>query len=464
VTRDRERLIPALERLAMLKLSALGDKAGAVSALRRLIELDPTRVAQHERLVTLLIDLGQFAEAADACAALADQRTDWVARAQDELHAAEIMRDRCHDDIGARRALERALLADPLSWPAIDALTAIHARRGGDGEQSRRAVLGKALRDLRAAIAERPGDARLYATLAHTFRLAGDEAGRYAAAAALVALGAASPEHRQVHQEGTRARLAQPPRGRAPLSAAAWARLLPPKARGVEAEVVAALQEGGAEALGRTPAAAGVGKAEYVARKAIAGQHPTVDAVATTLGVAEYELYVGGARKDGVQALAAPAPGALVIGAQAAAGASTRARFEVARGFALLRARAALIDGMSVDEVMLLLTLATRIATETKAPAPAQLAEREKALAKAMPRRDRKALQALAAAGKLRAALDPAAAPALLMAAERAGVLLGGDVAGAVEALGGKDAPRARELIAWSVSEDCLELRREMGS
>lgn len=459
VTTDPARRAPALERLAMLRLGSLGDKRGAIAALRSLLELDPTRVAQHERLVTLLIELGEYADAADACAALADQRTDPTARAQDELHAAEIMRDRCHDDSGARRALERALLADPLSWPAIEALCALHAKRGD--EAARRGVLNKALRDLRAAIGERPGDARLYSDLAHVFKLAGDEAGRQAAAAALVALAAASPEHRQVHEAAVRERLSRPPRGSAPLPASAWARLLPPIARGPETEVIALLGEGAAEALGRTAAAAGAGKNERVAPKQVAAQHGSVDAIAATLGVAEYELYVQPGRRDGVQVFAAPAPGAVLMGAAAAAGASTRARWEVGRALALVRLRVPLLDGLPLGELQVLLAAALRIAHEARTPVAGPVAEREKALLKAMPRRDRKALQAMA--GKLTGELDAAVATALLTAAERAGVLVGGDVAAACEALGGKDAPRVRELLAWSVSDECLELRSEIG-
>jgi len=95
--------------------------------------------------------------------------------------------------------------------------------------------------------------------------------------------------------------------------------------------------------------------------------------------------------------------------------------------------------------------------------------ERARRLHKHMARRDRKALTQLA--GQFRSIGDPAAwRRAALATGARAGLLYGGDVSAALDALdvgrGGRSAiddPVALDLLLWMTGDDHLDLRRQLG-
>jgi hypothetical protein len=282
----------------------------------------------------------------------------------------------------------------------------------------------------------------------------------------LVALAAASPEQRRLHEQALAARLGRPPRAAAPLSAEALrARLSHPNAR-LFLELWGVVNPAVAELAGMKPETVSMGRAEHVSRKQVAAQHPTLEALAQSLGAGEYELYVGGPRKDLVAVFGVPEPGALCVGAGAASGGSPRSRFELGRALVLIRERLSALEAITDDDAVATLEASLRIATGQTGPAAPMVAERERQLGKALGRKEKKALTGLASGlpdqGGFRA-MALSFREAALSTADRAGLLVSGDVASAVDALGGRQSARAQDLIRWAVSEDHLRLRKELG-
>jgi tetratricopeptide (TPR) repeat protein len=215
------------------------------------------------------------------------------------------------------------------------------------------------------------------------------------------------------------------------------------------ADTVARLRAGDGAQL----AAAGASKATRLAP----GREPRLawaEAAATSLGLSELTLYAAGRDDLGVTAFDAPEC-ALVVGRGVAGGEAT-ARFKVGRALALLAQKAGLLDQMTADELRFDWSAAILYLTERADPEldATALRARAKSLGKVMTRKERKALEPLSAG------LGPSAVDLtgwrthLLRTANRAGLLVSGDLGAALKVVTGQGTPSPADLQ----SEDALDL------
>jgi hypothetical protein len=215
------------------------------------------------------------------------------------------------------------------------------------------------------------------------------------------------------------------------------------------AEPVARLRAGDGAAL----AAAGASRTTRLAP----GREPRLawaEAAAAGLGLGGAAFYVGGRDDLGVSAFDAPEC-ALVVGRGVAGGDAT-VRFRVGRALALLAQKAALLEQATLEEMRLDWSAAILYLTERADPEldATALRARAKSLGKVMNRKERKAIEPLAA-GLGPSALDVAGwRTHVLRTANRVGLLVCGDLGAALKVATRQGTPSPADLE----SEDALDL------
>jgi len=462
---DPEQRADAELRLAKL-LDALGDREGAIDALDIVLTARPDDLGAREKLVELLFAANNPGRAADELERLAAQRTEAPARARDDLRAGRLHRDHGNDVGRARRAFERALAADPLNLDALRDLAEIV-----DG-QARVQMLEGATAPVRARVAEGPPALRVLAAIA---QLSGDEALGYAANGALVALGAANDEETRRHAADRQRLGAQPLRPRRALNDEEWrGRVEHPGLRSPLTEAWLAVAESAARAGETEAAALGFARGDRIAPRAVAKQAPAVEAAQRLIGLGEIDLYVTAGRTTFARTIGLEVP-LVLLSTDVARGETLEARALLGRTMAAARLRSAPIEDMGVYDLALLIAAGIKVAgadplrvlqlaTPLVGHAP-RLEERARAVAKTLGRKDRKTLAGIP--DRL-AAVDLGAWIAAVRATHRrAALLVCGDVPIALRR--GEGAPPAGadpvalDVVAWSVSESCLYLRKDLG-
>ena len=457
VENDPTRSVLARKRLAALLFQPLGDLEGAAAELARVVEDAPDDIDARERLIDVLEARADWEAAAAELQQLGARRGDRFARAKDELRAARIFANKLRDRGRARRALDRARQLDPLDVDTIKELAEI-----GEG----RRVVGEAILDLRRAAEADPENPTLYERLSQVAELAGEPALTAAADGALVALGGRGRvlERWATHLRGQMARV---PGVRRTLGTEEWhGTILHPGTAVPLSEVWRALAEGSARVRGVEPGALGFTKRDLVPWKVLPQKYPLVAAVAQLFGLGEIEVYVAAERKGAARAVPFELP-ALCLGLDVAQGASPEARYLLGRSAGEVRLGTGGLDGLGDAELTTLIgaALVTAGGDPARLPHLAEVArgnrleELARSLAKAMPRRDKKALSAVA--GRLAEPFDLAAwRDAVELTARRCGLLVSGatDVAA-------RGAPPilVRDLLPWSVSEPLVLLRTGLG-
>jgi tetratricopeptide (TPR) repeat protein len=343
-----------------------------------------TNLAVRERLARAAAKTSSWKEAADILEELMVERPTPAGRIEAAQLAMAIRRDRLSDRAGATKAMVKLLEESPGQGDAIDLLLAAPI-----AEDERRRLLGASRNGLLADVAKEPsrgGPVRRLAQVAHAL---GDTDLEQTALAASSVLGTLDDAAR-----ASLARLSQskPKLPRIALTDALLRSIVASGDDGPVAELFALLGPTLAEALGPTLAVMGISKKERVDPRAGSPVRQEVAAWAGSLGLPEFELYVGGREPLGVQGIPGE-PHSLVVGAEVRSPfpLSTRSRvarelFAIARGTTLLRLR---------DEttVLAIVVASCKLAeVPIDAPGYAVQAEIDRLLGKAIARKTKKLL------------------------------------------------------------------------
>jgi predicted Zn-dependent protease len=416
----------------------------------------------RERLARAAARTGAWNEATAMLEELMNERADAQGRVEAARLAMSIHRDRLGRPQGAAGAIVKLLEESPADGEALEMfLQTEHS------PAVRERLLEAARRALVDALQKRPTEVPLLRRLAAVTRALSDDAANRAALGVLVALGAADgrSEHSLVHLAKSRSPLIA-------MNPAMLRSLQAPGDDGPLSDLFVLLGPTLSEALGPTLATFGVGRRDKVDPRSGLGLRNEIAAWAGAFGVRDFDLYIGGTDALGVQGVPGDTP-ALVVGsgfnapmAPALRGRVARELMAMVRGTCVARLR----DDITIAAVVV---VACKLAeVPINHPPYAVLAEVERAIGKAIPRRTRKLLaepcRAIAAANADARLWSRHA----LSSQDRAAVLASGDPGVVVvDALGpeGASTPetaasaRAQELFRFVLSPRYLELRRALG-
>jgi hypothetical protein len=249
--------------------------------------------------------------------------------------------------------------------------------------------------------------------------------------------------------------------------------ILAPGDDGPIAELFVVLGPTLAEALGPNLQAWGVGRRDRVEPRSGLGLRNEIGAWAGALGVSDFELYVGGQDAAGVQGISG-APPAVVVGSDVNAPLPPATRARVARELLAVVRGTSVVRSRDQTAIAAIVVAACRLAeVPIDHPPYAVLGEIERLMAKAIPRRTRKAIGEIcraiagtrpdarlwsrrAIASQDRIAVIACGDPSIVLA-EALGVApanLGQAVRGSA---------RAQELLRYVLSTQYLEARRALG-
>jgi tetratricopeptide (TPR) repeat protein len=511
---------------AKLRLSSLDRREDAIADHRRIVALAPGNLASLRALAALAAEVGRPATAAeylqraleltedadaahalrvelaaahgdndDGEAALRVLRTAAEQRPRDrkvrELLVEAAVGEQ-HWDLAATELKELRSLAettaDQAAWTVRLGRLERDQRRNRDAaldafrEALRLDPLGEAAREIASTLGELPlpaEDGPLVTAAVNTLRAAIVErplSPRHLESLTLIARAGGLPDTAETAAQ-LHALLGGPPtRGRTRgLVRTLAPAVLAPRVQAPDVKRALELWPLLAEPLARLRAGEGAQLAATGASRATKlqpGREPRLswaEAAANGLGLSGLTIYVAGRDDLGVSVFDAPEM-ALVLG-RGVAGGDAGVRFRVGRALALLAQKAALIETTTLEDLRLDWASAVLYLTERLDPAldASALKARAKSLGKEMSRKERKALEPLAA-GLGPSALDVAGwRTHVLRTANRAGLLVSGDLGAALRAatrqanpspadLEGED---ALDLIHFAFGEQFASLRQE---
>ncbi len=434
----------------------------AVEVLVMLHKAGLSTLPVRERLAKSAARAGEWEAAVAILEQLMNEREERDGRVEAARLAMTIYRDKIQDKKRAASTVAKVLGEIPGDPEALDVLLDIDV-------QEKKALLERARDNVLAHVQKAPNDSEGARRLVRIATGLGDATLEGAAASVAIAMGGSDPA-----TEGALARL----RGRSARAMPQWAlsaeslRLLcAPQDEGALANLWKLIAPAVAEALGPTLAALGAGKRDRVDARAGLQLKSDIAAWAGAFGIGEVELYIAGRDPLGVQGVPGEVP-AIVCGAAVktpfdslTCARVVRELFAIARGTTMMRLR----DETTAAAVVV---AACRIAeVPLNSPPYAILAEVEKALRSAVPRKIKKALpevcSAVAQAGAdpkafARAALASQARVAVVACSEVSVVL--GDLAPPVpSAQAAAIDPRAIELAKFVLSPAYVQVRRALG-
>ncbi|WP_437288797.1 hypothetical protein [Sorangium sp. So ce406] len=444
----------------------LGEHDRALEVLVGLHRAGLSTLPVRERLVRVAARVGSWDEATRLLEELMVERDTPAGRVEAARLAMAIYRDQLRAPRRAEKAAAKLLEEAPDDGEAIDLVLTT------DYEPAfRTRVLGRAKSTLIHALASDPIDADRVALLAKIAGAGQDAALRQATLGALVALGRVD--------EGISAELRKidarvPARPQIALDAKAMAEIADPLDTGPVGELFAKMAETITMALGPSLVSLGVGKKDRIDSR---GGHPLRVAVAEWMGAlsfeTDFELYVGGPSPRGATGVYGQLP-ALVLGPEittpldaASRSAIAREAFALRRGITSLRTRD--------DNTVASLVAAACIESGLAVPHPpyAVFGEVSRAIHREMSRATRKAI-AEVCQRIVSSQQDPHRwAQAARRSIDRMAVIAAGDVSLVLsdilgtprEQLGGvvAESERARQLVAFVLSQSYLELRKKLG-
>ncbi len=429
----------------------------AVDVLAMLHKAGLSTLPVRERLAKSAARAGAWEEAVSILEQLMKERAERDGRIDAARLAMTIQRDKIGDKPRAAAAVTKLLEELPGDAEAIDMLLAIEAPQ-------KRAMLERARDHALSGLQKNPNEPDAARRLVRIAGALGDASLEAASAAVAVAIGGSDAT-----VDGALGR-ARARSGRAmpqwALTAEHLRAICAPQDDGAIAQLFAIIAPAVAEALGPTLVALGVGKRDRVDARAGLQTRSDIAAWAGAFGISEFELYVGGRDPLGVQGVAGEVP-AIVIGPNVKSpfdpmtvSRVTRELFALARGTTLMRTR----DDTTVAAVTV---AACRIAdVPINTPPYAILAEVEKALRSAMPRKIKKMIPE-ACTAVAQSGVDPKAyARAALASQARMSSVACGEVALVLADMtppATSTDPRAIELAKFVLSPTFIQLRRALG-
>ncbi|WP_437734932.1 tetratricopeptide repeat protein [Sorangium sp. So ce1335] len=444
----------------------LGEHDRALDVLVGLHRAGLSTLPVRERLVRVAARVGSWEEATRLLEELMVERDTPAGRVEAARLAMAIYRDQLRAPRRAEKAVAKLLEEAPDDGEAIDLVLTT------DYDPAfRTRVLGRAKATLIQALASDPIDADRVALLAKIAGAGQDAPLRQATLGALVALGRCD--------EGISAELRKidtrvPARPQIALDARAMAEIADPLDTGPVGELFAKMAETICMALGPSLVSLGVGKKDRIDAR---GGHPLRVAVAEWMGAlsfeTDFELYVGGPNPRGATGVYGQIP-ALVLGSEittpldaASRSAIAREAFALRRGITSLRTR----DDNTVASLVAAACIEAGIAVPH--PPYAVFGEVSRSIHREMSRATRKAI-AEVCQRIVSSQQDPHRwAQAARRSIDRMAVIAAGDVSLVLsdilntprEQLGGvvAESERARQLVAFVLSQSYLELRKKLG-
>ncbi|MBK6691054.1 MAG: hypothetical protein IPG50_02440 [Myxococcales bacterium] len=411
----------------------------------------------RERLARAAARTGAWNEAIAILEQLMRERPEASGRIEAARLAMAIHRDRLKAPEKAAQPVLQLLAESPNDGEAIDMLLGLALP-----DQEKRVHLSRARDVLLTALRLNPVDAANADRLVRVAAALGDRELGAVASAVKGALSGSSSARRSSSGVPSVA-----------LGDDQFSALLAPGDDGPLATLFAFLAPTLAEALGPTLAALGVTKRDRVDPKSGLALRNEIIAWAGAFGIGALEVYVGGKDPQAVQGVPGEVP-ALVIGPEVPSPFDSRASARVARellglarGTSILRLR----DETTVAAIVVATCRLVDVAIE--APHYAVLAEVEKAVGKAIPRKVKKAVHDLcmeiagsgADAREYRRRALASQARAASVASGDLGFVLSELLEGALEKVQGslRADERATELLRFALSPTYVELRRALG-
>ena len=424
-----------------------------------------TNMAVRERLARAAAKTGSWEEAASILEELMLERPTPAGRIEAAQLAMAIRRDRLSDRAGAAKAMVKLLEEAPSNGDAVDLLLEATLP-----EEQKKQLLAAAREGLLVDVAAEPTRGAIVRRLARVAHALADTSLEQTALAASAVLGALDDAGR-----ANLARLAQskPRLPRIALTDALLRTIVAKGDDGPVAELFAVLGPTLAEALGPTLAVLGVTRKERVDPRAGSPVRQEVAAWAGALGIAEFDLYVGGRDALGVQGIPGE-PHSLVVGPDVRSPfpLATRARiarelFAMTRGTTVLRLR----DETTILAIVVAACREAEVAIES--PAYAVQAEIDRLVHKAVARKTRKQLVEICQrvvqtradardwSQRAIATLDRIAA----VATGDVGAVLGDIIGQAPETLADvvQGDRRSEEILRFALSPAYLDVRRTLG-
>ena len=456
-------------------LADMQDLDGAIEQLEHVVEQSPDDLAVRERLVAIVIQSGDWQRAVSEIREVERLRAAANERANDELRVAAIFRDRLDDVDKARAALERARQLDPLHVDAIRELAELNV---GDVSERKR-VLEHAASDIRQAIDDEPTRPALYQRLANVAEWLGDDDARFFAVGGLAAVGSLGAQDKQFYSDYLSSRDDDELFPKKMLEEDDWrARLSHPQAGGFANDLWQVLVEAAAKGTGLDAGQLGFARNHKVSPKQVDKSFPRLAQVMRAFAIGNYELYVSETKSGYARVVNISKPG-VFLSADVARGGTPEARFALARAVAQVRDGTGTLAELRDAEVLVLFAAAAMeagvsppppaLAEVTSGASAEEVKERARTLHRQMSRRDRKNLALVQS--RFSQLGDPLLwRRAALSTSARAGLLLGSDIAAALDVLdvgrGGRsvlDDKPALDLLAWAVGDDHMALRAQLG-
>lgn len=439
----------------------LDDPEGALSELGAIERIGLADRAIHERMADLASRLERWKEAAESLVKAARAANSPAAVARFERAAGEILARKLEDPEAAVAAYERALTAVPTDLEAGRALAELLAPPGrlGLSQRFEEAV--------RSALEPAPTDPALLRMLRAAASWREDRTLDGAVLSALDALGLADDDERSALAALTSGQV----RPTGVLDDAALELLRAPGDGEPVLGLARLVAESVAEMDGIEPARFGLGRND-----ALPSNHPLraeVEALVGAFGISPPEVWQGGDDPERIDVMPYyKGRPTFVVGAAVQAPLSARQRFQLGRLAFGLRLDVAPYLRRTPELAAIALFAAAAAADTPLATGEgrAKMAETTRKMQKAMPRKVRRLVPEHARAlGDGRAV--EAWAALLHRSADRAGLLLAGDLSSALEVrLGTKpdrdlvtSTPDALDLYVFGLSPNAIALRRRLG-
>jgi lipopolysaccharide biosynthesis regulator YciM len=418
----------------------------------------------RERLARAAARTGSWSDATTILEELMLERPDPAGRIEAARLAIAIHRDRLKNLQGAESAIVKLLEEAPSDPDGLEML-----RLTDHPIDLRARLLNDARSALLELVREQPTDVALIHQLATIARDLGDEALEQATLGALSALGAGDAQTEQLFAQLASRNRRMP---QVAISETFMGALRAPGDEGPIADLFVLLGPTLAEALGPNLSACGVGRRDKVDPRSGLALRNEIASWAGAFGLGEFDLYVGGKDAMGVQGIAGE-QAALVVGPGINAPLSPTARARVARElFGLVRGTTIVRWRDEVAIAAIVVAACTIADVRIDHPPYSVLAEIERLVGKALPRRTRKLLPNVCRAiasnnsdirGWNRRALASHDRVAAIASGDPSVVLDDVPAAPIDRAQGGADGGRAAELLGFVLSRDYLDVRRALG-
>ncbi len=461
--------------LAEVKDVLLDQEDTARALFRDLVDVRDDADA-WERWLAFSIRRKRWEDAEEAFSRLDGLMETESDRADLAIRQALFYRDLVVNRDKAAQSLERARSLQPQEMEPVRLLVGLYKELGDSDAVAM--VVSSALQEQMRLLGASPLDAALFRNIVELSDMADAVDRKFFAAAALSVVGHLDEQTAEWFESRKKDHFTVS----SDLSENHWSSLLlrPEIRESGATEVWRAIGYGVARLEGKQPSDIGLGRSDKVAVKKVTGRIKEILELAGRLGVNVEAVYRRQA--DGISWLDGEEGAILVVGRDIEEGNfGPRQWFRIGRQLAAARLRALTLMGLSLDKVTLYLTAAAVSAVPDYHHdlSASEVATAAKALSKAMPRRDRKAL-AMAAVGFARrpTSVEPWVT-GLSRTFDRSGLLCCGDLEAAIGEVcrshqvdwnGPEDGldrlkkcDDAGELLVYAVSEIFADLRKELG-